>query len=43
MAATGHIDAASISNALAASDALAAVAGLAVAEPTRGQLRSISR
>ena len=33
MAATGHIDAASISNALAASDALAAVAGLAVAEP----------
>ena len=34
MAATGHIDAASISNALAASDALAAVAGLAVAEPT---------
>ena len=34
MAATGHVDAASISNALAASDALAAVAGLAVAEPT---------
>merc|ERR1719324_383020 len=33
MAATGHVDAASISNALAASDALAAVAGLAVAEP----------
>ena len=33
MAATGHVNAASISNALAASDALAAVAGLAVAEP----------
>jgi hypothetical protein len=33
MAATGHVDAASISNALAASDVLAAVAGLAVAEP----------
>ena len=34
MAATCDVDAASISNALAASDALATVAGLAVAEPT---------